>query len=335
MLLSVSQDVTFCCPSCRGRLVVSPGAYRCAACERSYPIVVGIPDFRLAPDPYISLAEEYEKARLLAEEANRRSFEDLVRFYWDITPDVPRELAERYISYAVEGERRGHAYRTEIDTRLKAHLGGEACLDVGCGTGGFLIAARSRFRRLIGIDIALRWLVIARKRLADAGENATLVCCSAEHLPFPAGTFDAAVCIDVLEHAQDPQAILMTTARALQPEGVFYIATPNRFSLGPEPCVRVWGVGFLSRSLASRYVHRVTGRPYRLIHLLSVFELRRMLARAGLREWSILPGVVPVHHGQSRFMSTILRVYNALRQRPIVARLLLIGGPYLEAVARR
>jgi uncharacterized protein YbaR (Trm112 family) len=57
---------------CQGRLVVFPEAYRCAACERSYPIVVGIPDFRLAPDPYISLAEEYEKTRLLADEANRR-----------------------------------------------------------------------------------------------------------------------------------------------------------------------------------------------------------------------------------------------------------------------
>ncbi len=335
MLLSVSQDVTFCCPSCRGRLIVSPGAYRCAACERSYPIVVGIPDFRLAPDPYISLEEEYEKARLLAEEANRRSFEDLLRFYWDITPDVPRELAERYIGYAVEGERRGHAYLTEIDTRLKAHLRGEACLDVGCGTGGFLLAARSRFRRLVGIDIALRWLVIARKRLAGTGENVTLVCCSAEHLPFPAGTFEAAVCIDVLEHAQNPQATLMMTARALQPEGVLYIVTPNRFSLGPEPCVRVWGVGFLPRSLASRYVHRVTGRPYRLIHLLSVFELKRMLAYAGLRRLAIFPGLIPAYNGQSRFMSMLFRVYDALRRHPIMARLLLVGGPYLEAVARR
>lgn len=335
MLLSVSQEVTFCCPSCRGRLVVSPEAYRCAACERSYPIVFGIPDFRLTPDPYISFAEEHEKARLLAEEANRRSFEDLVRFYWEITPDVPRELAERYIRYAVEGERRGDAYLMEIDARLKAQRRGEACLDVGCGSGGFLLAARSRFRRLVGIDIALRWLVVAKKRLADVGENVTLVCCSAEHLPFPPGTFDTAVCIDVLEHAQNPQAILMMTARALQPDGVLYVATPNRFSLGPEPCVRVWGVGFLPRSLASRYVHRVTGRHYRLIRLLSVFELRGMLARAGLRRWSIFPGLVPVHNSQSRFMYTLLRTYNALRQRPIVARLLLVGAPYLGAVARR
>jgi SAM-dependent methyltransferase len=178
-------------------------------------------------------------------------------------------------------------------------------------------------------------LVIAKKRLADAGKNATLVCCSAEHLPFPAETFDAAVCIDVLEHTQDPQAILRMTARALQPEGVLYIATPNRFSLGPEPCVRVWGVGFLPRPLAAWYIQRVTGRPYRLIHLLSVFELGRMLARTGLRSWSISPGVLPARHGQSRLMSAMFRVYNALRRRPIVARLLLIGGPYLGAVARR
>lgn len=306
-------------------------------CGRSYPIVFGIPDFRLAPDPYISFAEEYEKARLLAEEADRRSFEDLVRFYWEITPDVPRELAERYIGYAVRGERRGHAYLGEIDANLKGQLRGEACLDVGCGTGGFLLAARPRFRRLVGSDIALRWLVIAKKRMADAGENVTLVCCSAEHLPFPAGVFDAAVCIDVLEHAQDPQAVLRRTARAVKPDGLLYLVTPNRFSLGPDPCVRVWGVGFLPRSLASRYVERVTGRPYRLIRLLSVFELKDVLAHAGLRSWTISPGLVPVHNGtsRSRFASALLRTYNALRRHPIAARFLVIGGPYLQAVGRR
>jgi hypothetical protein len=99
--------------------------------------------------------------------------------------------------------------------------------------------------------------------------------------------------------------------------------------------VRVWGVGFLPRSLASRYVQHVTGRPYRRIRLLSIFELKGMLAHAGLRRWTISPGLVPVHNGQSRFVYTLLRIYNALRRRPIVARLLLVGAPYLEAVARR
>ncbi len=71
----------FCCPQCRGPLSASSAAYRCSACPREYPIVYGIPDFRLYPDPYISFEAEYQKAGQLAEQAERLSFDALVRYY--------------------------------------------------------------------------------------------------------------------------------------------------------------------------------------------------------------------------------------------------------------
>lgn len=329
--------VGFCCPSCRGPLASHAAGYDCRGCQRRYPIVCGIPDFRLAPDPYISFVDEYEKARRLSEEAERASFEALVRFYWEITPDVPHPMAERFIRYALTSEERAEPCLATMDAQAGGRWTGARCLDVGCGTGGFLAAARKRFGALVGADIALRWLVVAKKRLAAAGNRILLVCCSAEKLPFPDGTFDAVVGLHMLEHAVDPQAILSETVRTLKANGGCYFSTPNRFSLGPEPSVRVWGVGFVPRSFASRYVKLVKGIPYRNIRPLSSFEVRRMVVRAGLRPWSMSPP--PLAECEQRTLPAwaraLVRIYHGLREVPVFRHLLLAAGPLLQVVGRK
>lgn len=327
----------FCCPGCRGSLVLEDEAYRCPACERRYPILFGIPDFRLVPDPYISFEEEYRKARRLAAEAERLSFEEMVRFYWEITPDVPRALADRYVRYAVSGEERGTAALETMDGHLGRRWSGDVVLEIGCGTGGFLLAARQRFRVVVGADIALRWLVVTRRRLAAADAPITLVCCSATRLPFPDRAFDGVVGLHVLEHAEDQPAVLAEAARTLRRGGgVCVLATPNRWSLGPEPCVRVWGVGFVPRALAARYVWLLKGVPYRHIRLLSYLELRRLLARSGLREWVVFPP--PIAECELRTLSGLARVlarlYQRLRRLPGFSLAFRLFGPILQVVAR-
>lgn len=317
-------------------------AYHCHGCHRRYPIVCGIPDFRLSPDPYISFEDEYDKARRLSEEAERCSLEALVRFYWQITPDVPRPMAERFIRYALTAEERADPCLATMDNRAAdARAGGQwtgaRCLDVGCGTGGFLMAARERFDALVGVDIALRWLVIARKRLARVGNNLTLVCCSADALPFPNGSFDAVVGLHLLEHTADPQSVLCDTVRTLERDGWCYFSTPNRFSLGLEPNVRVWGVGFVPRSVASRYVMLWKGIAYRNIRLLSSVELGRMLARSDLGAWSMSPA--PLAQCEQQTLPgparRIVRLYHLLREVPVVRHLLLAVGPLLQVVGRK
>jgi SAM-dependent methyltransferase len=299
--------------------------------------VFGIPDFRLFPDPYISFEEEYQKARLLADEAGRIPFEDLVQFYWQITPGVPHGAAQRYIHYALTGEERGNASLEAIDAHVGGRWTGQACLEVGCGTGGLLLAAQDRFHRLVGADIALRWLIIAKKRLANAGERVNLICCSAEHLPFPDGTFDGVVGLHVLEHTKDPQAVLCESARALKRDGLCFFSTPNRFSLGPEPCVRVWGVGFVPRSLASRYVRLVKGVSYRHIRLLSCFELGRLLSGSGIGEWTISPPRIAEceQKAVSVFTRVLITMYHALRELPLFSFVLKAFGPFLQVVGRK
>ena len=331
------MQMHFVCPQCRGSLETQPHAHVCAACNRSYPVVLGIADFRLYPDPYISFDDEYRKAERLAEAAKDRSFEELLRFYWEITPDVPREAAERYVRYAAQGKERGDACFEAMDARLQRRWQGDARLEIGGGTGGLLLPAATRFSNVVGSDIAFRWLVIACKQLEETGSDAVLVCCSAERLPFSNTCFDAVVGLHVLEHTQDPAAVIADSARVLKSGGHCLFPTPNRYSLGPEPCVRVWGVGFLPRHLMGRYVQWVKGVPYRHIRLLSWFELRRYLRAAGFAQWRIDPHRFAECElrAASPCLRVLVRLYHAILAIPGMPQLMRLLGPMHQISARK
>lgn len=331
------MHMDYACPKCRGPVEAAPDAWLCRACARRYPVVCGIPDFRLAPDPYISFDDEYRKAERIARAAETLGFAELVRYYWSITPDVPAPQVDRYVAYAVAGEARGSACLESMDATLGARWQGAALLEVGCGTGGLLVPAAARFGRVVGSDIALRWLVIAQKRLAECGANAQLVCCSADRLPFAAGTFDALAGLHVLEHSEDPAAVLAESARVLQPGGHCLFPTPNRYSLGPEPCVRVWGVGFLPRRWMSGYVKWLRGVPYRHIRLLSSFELGRFLRAAGFARYGIEPQRFAACElaAASPLLRALARAYHLLLRVPGMAILMRLVGPMHQVWATR
>src|SRR5262249_32649648 len=150
--------------------------------------------------------------------------------------------------------------------------------------------------------------------------NVPLLCGNAEYLPFPPEHFDHVVGLDVLEHSQQQDRLLEESARVLKPGGALFLLTPNRFSLRPEPCVRVWGVGFLPRKWMSRYVRWVRQIPYENVRLLSCFEIRRRLWRAGFPSVRLaLPRIDIGDLGRfSRWERWQIALYEALRRWPLV-----------------
>ena len=176
----------FVCPECRARVEEGEGGYNCPSCTRFYPILFEIPDFRVRGD-LVSVAGggRRAKAARLLEFAAKHGFRELVAYYYSITDDVPERLAAVFAGYLVNAPlRAGPAVET-----LRSAGPGDTLLDLGCGSGGSLVAAADVFQDRTGVDIALRWLVIARKRLEDAGVSASLVCAEAEALPFRKGAF--------------------------------------------------------------------------------------------------------------------------------------------------
>lgn len=331
------RKLRYVCPQCRANLAESLEAYHCVSCGRRYPIVLGIPDFRLFADPYISIEDDYRKARVLADRAATVTFAELLDYYWRITPGVPGVLIRQYVDGAIRHQDRSRATWSMIQsTDNPTERGG--LLDVGCGTAGFLAAAAPAFSSAVGIDIAFRWLVVARKRLEELQmRNVALVCGCAESLPFVDATFDLVVAEDVLDHTRDQGASVQEGARMLRSGGVLYLTVPNRYSLAPDPHVWVWGVGFLPPRLRDGYVRWRKGIPYGPIRPVSYVALRRLLDSAALRRsrfvWPELGG--SQRQRFSRWQRAQLLIYGVVRRTPVLRYVLLVIGPMFHVLCRK
>src|SRR6185312_15953022 len=111
-----------------------------------------------------------------------------------------------YLGHILGAEARGSALAALLPRSGKI-------LEVGCGTGGLLAAAARIGLDIEGTDIALRWLVVARRRLDDRGVSVPLVAASADRLPYADASFDAVVADSVLEHLDDPREAVNEWAR--------------------------------------------------------------------------------------------------------------------------
>lgn len=317
------------CPVCRSDLQVrGDGAWRCTSCSRTFPEVAGIPDLRVRSDRYLSLDADRRKSERLAEHSGE-GFAAVVAAYWAMTPDVPAALAARYAARAADGVRRGAS--------LLAELGGPpirdaTLLDVGCGTGGTLVAAAEAGAHATGVDIALRWLVAARELIAEHAVSARLVAADGAVLPFRSASFDRVVCLETVEHAEDQRGVVQSALLATAIGGQADVVVANRFSLATEPVAGLWGVGFLPRRFQAGYVKRRRGTRYQYFRALSASELAAVVGPRSdveLRHGP-LPAPAPSSGALRRKAQ---RTYDVLAGSP-VRGLTTSVAPYLRVSAR-
>lgn len=313
------------CPACGAELASDHDKMHCPRCRRHYPVVAGIPDLRLRPDRYLDLEADRAKARRLVE-SGPDDFRGLVRHYWGMTPEVPPHLAERYTANVVAGPQRAQVHLDALDE----DVAGRRLLDVGCGTGGLLVAAASRGAASVtGVDIALRWLVVAARQLREQGVDARLIAADGGALPFRDGSFDVVTCVETVEHAEHPADVVAGCVRAAGRGGSVYVVATNRWSAAPEPHVGLWGVGLLPRRLAPAYVRWRAGTGYRYVRPVSPPELRRM-APAGEEIRVRAAALPPPGPDASRLRVTVQRLYDAVRRVPGLRRVLATVAPFLE-----
>lgn len=320
----------FICPECGSRVEAKPAAFVCGPCNRSYPVLFGIPDFRLRGDRYLSLEDERDKARKLHEFGKAHDFRQLVDHYYSITDDVPSHLVPTFTNYVLSASQ-----RSVPALRALATDSGRSLLDLGCGSGGALVSGQAFFKFRTGSDIALRWLVIAQKRLEEAGSIATLVCADAESLPFEPGTFSHVLASDLLENTSSPAAALQSSASVLEPGGRLYVSSSNARWVGPHPATGLWAAGLLPAGLRAAILRRRHGIDLlRAVSFVSPASVRHMAGAAGLRQAQagpLLPGPGQLAGRPARFRF-FAGGYSMLAKWPLLRTILLHAGPVFQAV---
>jgi 2-polyprenyl-3-methyl-5-hydroxy-6-metoxy-1,4-benzoquinol methylase len=130
----------------------------------------------------------------------------------------------------VEGRARQSLGRSEAAiyltvARLLADRGARGTLvDVGCGIGDLWRAVGGAFTRCIGID-AVRYEGLPGDvdlRVVDLDTSA---------LPIPDASVDVAAAVEVIEHLDNPRALVRELVRIVRPGGWIVVTTPNQLSV--------------------------------------------------------------------------------------------------------
>ncbi len=101
-------------------------------------------------------------------------------------------------------------------------------LDLGCAGGFMAEALAERGAHVTGIDPAEGAIAAARAHARAQGLRISYDVGVGEALPYDTASFDAVVCVDVLEHVADLNKVLAEVARSLRPGGLFLFDTINR-----------------------------------------------------------------------------------------------------------
>ena len=131
-------------------------------------------------------------------------------------------MTQRYL-------RVGRSLYTHL-AELLAGVGARRILDVGCGEGALRAALPVQLRsRTVGLDASWTMLGAHPRPVVQAHAAA---------LPFPAGVFDAAVAVNVLDHLDEPAVAIAEAHRVLVAGGLLIAATASRHD-APE-LAEVW-----------------------------------------------------------------------------------------------
>ena len=113
---------------------------------------------------------------------------------------------------------------------LASRVRGKRILDLGCCGTDFSL---NRAIREANPDSTMVGLDYNRGRLVDyaSGQGENLAAGDAYRLPFKAGSFDAVVAAELVEHDVRPLALFSEIARVLAPSGRLYLSTPNPWDI--------------------------------------------------------------------------------------------------------
>jgi SAM-dependent methyltransferase len=200
---------------------------------------------------------------------------------------------QRYLHGTGSAEQRRLEAQAELlggDVFLPPVTRGMRVIDIGCGTGAIArrVASRVGHGQVVGLDREPEQIATARELLASADINLTFQIGSAEELPYPDRSFDAAYCRFLLEHVSDPSLVLEEMARVVKQDGWICALEwePDGLVMNPDcpNVLEVWQA--IYRFQAATGVDPCVGRK-----LYGLFRQAGLLdVRASTLAWSVTAG---------------------------------------------
>lgn len=132
---------------------------------------------------------------------------------------------------------------------------GKRVLDLGAGMGGFSVALAREGALVTALEYNGDYCGIVRLRGRRHGLDLPVVQGPGEALPFAAASFDLVCSWDVLEHVQDPRAVLREVHRVLRPAGAAILTAINRYAFR-DPHYHLAGLNWLPRPWAEAWIRR-------------------------------------------------------------------------------
>ncbi len=188
---------------------------------------------------------------------------------------IPAHAVDRYPLAALDNERGLHMDMSRVTgERSDAHMvryqwatsyirPGDRVLDAACGLGygSHMIHYFRKSAAVTAVDGSETAIEYAEKSFAsDDGQVRFLKGDLPEVLSrYENGSFDAVVCMETLEHVNDPEALLLEFHRLLTPGGRIIASVPNDWSdeTGKDPNphhLHVYDWATLKKQLSSRFV---------------------------------------------------------------------------------
>lgn len=175
----------------------------------------------------LSEAGLQQVADLSWDDYGARAIEHYEAILGSSTGGQPKDIAHFYDEYW-DRDNNWTPTHSFTDEQLALHFDdllrpADTVLDVGCGdASNYQSWVVKQVAKLTGIDISPSGIANAKRLGMEAQVHDF-----SEPFPFDDGSFDKAICIEVLEHLYDPKFCVQQIFRVLKPGGLFIMSVPN------------------------------------------------------------------------------------------------------------
>jgi ubiquinone/menaquinone biosynthesis C-methylase UbiE len=181
---------------------------------------------------------------------------DSVRRYFD------GEVADYLDAYEDrrKGDVRHDAFAERRDLVLAmTPLSARRVLDIGAGPGVFTPRLLERGAACTVVDLSYEMVAVARRQMVSGVERARFMVGDVDRLPLATASFDAALCVGVLQYLPSLEFALAELARVVAPGGHVIVTFPNARS--PFSALHRAAVGVARGTLAAARSVGLAGAP--------------------------------------------------------------------------